>query len=148
MSNQWLISTVDFGIIPADTIVTLSRRLGTLTSPTKISNNLVFEEIGRWTFESGFPQFKSWWRNLNAKWGTVANWFTWRVTTAMSEGINNVIKALKRRAFGFRNGEYFRLKIHQVCGLLNADWMTESGEWAPKAKAGIAMYKPLGLPLF
>ena len=41
MSNQWLISTVHFGIIPADT-------------------------------------------NLNAVWGTVANWITWRVTTAMA----------------------------------------------------------------
>jgi hypothetical protein len=41
MSNRWLIATVDFGIIPADT-------------------------------------------NLNAAWGTVANWITWRVTTAMA----------------------------------------------------------------
>lgn len=30
------------------------------------------------------------------------------------------IKSLKRRAFGFRNMDYFRLKIMQVCGYLNS----------------------------
>ena len=73
MSNQWLISKVDFGIIPADT-------------------------------------------NLNAAWGTVANWFTWRVTTTMAP--------------------QFRLDDRV------------QREWTLKAKAGIAMFKPLELPLF
>jgi hypothetical protein len=34
--------------------------------------------------------------------------------------MNNVIKALKRRAYGYRNMEYFRLKILQQCGYLNS----------------------------
>ena len=42
------------------------------------------------------------------------------MTSALSEGHNNVIKMLKRRAFGYRNMEYFRLKIMQVCGYLNS----------------------------
>lgn len=53
-------------------------------------------------------------------WATVKNYFRFRVTSALSEGINNVIKMLKRRAFGYRNMEYFRLKILQVCGYLNS----------------------------
>ena len=42
---------------------------------------------------------------------------------ALSEGINSVIKMLKRRAFGYRNMEYFRLKIMQVCGYLNSRYV-------------------------
>lgn len=51
------------------------------------------------------------------------NYFTYRVTSALSEGINNVIKSLKRRSFGFRNMPYFKLKIMQVCGYLNSDYI-------------------------
>ncbi len=42
---------------------------------------------------------------------------------AVAEGINNVIKNLKRRSYGFRNMEYFRLKIMQVCGYLNSQFI-------------------------
>ncbi|MFH1777552.1 MAG: transposase, partial [Candidatus Omnitrophota bacterium] len=35
------------------------------------------------------------------------------------EGINNKIKRLKRMAYGYKDIDYFRLKIHQHCGLLN-----------------------------
>ena len=40
-----------------------------------------------------------------------------KITTGVSEGINNTIKALKRRAFGLKNMEYFTLEIMQVAGL-------------------------------
>ena len=50
----------------------------------------------------------------------VKNW-KYRVTSALSEGINNIIKSLKGRSFGFRNMNYFRLKVMQVCGYLNSD---------------------------
>lgn len=79
-----------------------------------------FEEIGQWIWEAGFPQLKSWWINLSKKWSTVANYFKFRVTSALAEGVNNVIKALKRRAYGFNNLEYFKLKILQICGFLNS----------------------------
>jgi transposase len=51
------------------------------------------------------------------------NYFEYRVTSALSEGVNNVIKSLKRRSFGFRNMSYFKLKIMQVCGYLNLDYI-------------------------
>ena len=38
----------------------------------------------------------------------------------LAEGVNNVIKSFKRRSFGFRNMDYFRLKIMQVCSYLNS----------------------------
>ena len=49
----------------------------------------------------------------------VLNYFLLKITTAISEGINNKIKRLKRMAYGYRDVKYFLLKIHQHCGLLN-----------------------------
>lgn len=49
----------------------------------------------------------------------IINWFRKRISSAISEGINNKIKRLKRMAYGYRDVEYFKLKIHQHCGLLN-----------------------------
>lgn len=49
----------------------------------------------------------------------IINWFKKRISSAISEGINNKIKRLKRMAYGYKDIEYFRLKIHQHCGLLN-----------------------------
>ena len=51
--------------------------------------------------------------------GSTANYFICKVTTAISEGINNKIKRLKRMAYGYKDVKYFLLKIHQHCGLLN-----------------------------
>lgn len=49
----------------------------------------------------------------------IVNWFKKKISSAISEGINNKIKRLKRMAYGYRDVEYFKLKIHQHCGLLN-----------------------------
>ena len=49
----------------------------------------------------------------------ILNWFKKRISSAISEGFNNKIKRLKRMAYGYRDIDYFRLKIHQHCGLLN-----------------------------
>ncbi len=49
----------------------------------------------------------------------ILNYFQQRITAAISEGINNKIKRLKRMAYGYKDVSYFLLKIHQHCGLLN-----------------------------
>ncbi|MFH1449433.1 MAG: transposase, partial [bacterium] len=49
----------------------------------------------------------------------IINWFKKKISSAISEGINNKIKRLKRMAYGYKDADYFRLKIHQHCGLLN-----------------------------
>ena len=49
----------------------------------------------------------------------VLNYFIGKITSAISEGINNKIKRLKRMAYGYRDVKYFLLKIHQHCGLLS-----------------------------
>lgn len=42
------------------------------------------------------------------------------LTTAMSEGINNKIKVLKRMGYGYTNQSAFQNKILQRCGFLNS----------------------------
>ena len=61
-----------------------------------------------------------WHDNLELGWETLKNYFKYRVTTALSEGMNNVIKTQKRSAYGYRNMDYFKLKVLQKCGYLNS----------------------------
>jgi len=42
----------------------------------------------------------------------IFNYFKHRITTGKVEGINNKIKVLKRQAYGFRDMEYFKLRIY------------------------------------
>jgi len=53
----------------------------------------------------------------------IAGYYGSPVTNALSEGVNNVIKTIKRRAYGYRNMDYFKLKIMQVCSLLNSNYL-------------------------
>ena len=68
---------------------------------------------------SGLAPFKELALKLFRKRHYVLNFFVQRITSAISEGINNKIKRLKRMAYGYRDVAYFLLKIHQHCGLLN-----------------------------
>ena len=44
----------------------------------------------------------------------ILNYFKHRITTGKVEGINNKIKVLKRKAYGFRDVEYFKLRIYNL----------------------------------
>jgi len=48
----------------------------------------------------------------------ILSFFTHRITNGISEGINNLIKVLKRRAYGFTDFPYFTLKILDATGTL------------------------------
>ncbi len=69
--------------------------------------------------ESGIDIIVSLAEKLLKKVHYILNWFKKRISSAISEGINSKIKRLKRMAYGYREIDYFRLKIHQHCGLLN-----------------------------
>ena len=88
--------------------------------PDEYHGRMAFHDVGAWILQGGFTELKKWYWNLDSQWSQLANYFKHRVTSALSEGINNVIKSLKRRAFGYRNMTYFKLKIMQVCGYLNS----------------------------
>ena len=55
-----------------------------------------------------FPEFR---KTLSSWLDKIANYFCQRTTSSMVEGINNKVKLIKRRAFGFRNFEHFRLRV-------------------------------------
>jgi len=44
----------------------------------------------------------------------IVNYFNHRITNAKVEGINNKIKTMKRQAYGFRDMEYFKLRIYFI----------------------------------
>jgi transposase len=69
--------------------------------------------------KSGIPAFVELGYKFFRKRHHVLNYFICKITAAVSEGINNKIKRLKRMAYGYRDVKYFLLKIHQHCGLLN-----------------------------
>lgn len=60
-----------------------------------------------------------------------------RLTTAVSEGLNNKIKVLKRMGYGYTNEKSFMNKILQRCGFLNSTHInTDSWFWGiPKELA-------------
>jgi len=68
---------------------------------------------------SGLEIFKAIAESFRDKMQFILNWFRKKISSAISEGFNNKIKRLKRMAYGYRDVEYFLLKIHQHCGLLN-----------------------------
>jgi len=41
----------------------------------------------------------------------ILNWYRYQISTGPLEGTNNKIKTLKRQAYGFRDPEYFKLKL-------------------------------------
>jgi transposase len=84
----------------------------------------VLIETKKWIKEGGFKYLENWVNNFVSGWDIVKNYFEMRVTSALSEGQNNVIKTLKRRCYGFSNMTYFKLKIMQVCGYLNSRYIS------------------------
>jgi transposase len=58
--------------------------------------------------ENLFPKFC---KTLSNWLDKIANYFNRRTTSGIVEGINNKIKLIKRRAFGFRNFQNFRLRV-------------------------------------
>jgi len=91
----------------------------------------IFDEVGSWIVSCGFKSLWAWHNEIEKNWVHIQNYFEFRVLTGLSEGINNVIKMIKRRAFGYRNMEYFRLKIMQVCGYLNSRFVLDPN-YTPK----------------
>jgi transposase len=57
-------------------------------------------------------------KRLNRWADGILSYFTHRITNGISEGINNLIKVIKRKAYGFGDFEYFRLKILDATGAL------------------------------
>ena len=73
--------------------------------------------------ESGLKPFRALSKLIRKYRPNIEAYILHRLTTAVSEGINNKIKTLKRVAYNYTNETSFRLKILQRCGYLNSSWI-------------------------
>lgn len=73
--------------------------------------------LGWWiidAFESGVEEFKKVGKTLLRYGQDLLNYFKHRITNGKTEGINNKIKTMKRQAYGFRDMEYFKLRLYSL----------------------------------
>lgn len=80
--------------------------------------------------ESGLKPFKKLASTIRKYRLNIESYIRSKLTTAVSEGLNNKIKVLKRMGYGYTNEESFQLKILQRCGYLNSNHInTNSWFW-------------------
>jgi len=60
---------------------------------------------------SQIPEMKAFAKTLRKHWQEIVNFYAAEITSGPLEGLNNKIKTLKRQSYGFRDKEYFKLKI-------------------------------------
>lgn len=64
---------------------------------------------------SAVPSLSKFVGTLRHWWEAILNYFPERLNSGFVEGLNNKLKLIKRRAFGFRNFEHFRLRVLSEC---------------------------------
>jgi transposase len=80
--------------------------------------------------ESGLKSFRKFAKTIRKYRLNIESYVRSKLTTAVSEGLNNKIKTLKRMAYGYTNTESFLNKILQRCGYLNSKYIdTTSWFW-------------------
>jgi len=73
--------------------------------------------LGWWiiqAIESGVDELARTGRTLIHHYMGLLSYFEHRIDNGKAEGINNKIKVLKRQAYGFRDQEYFKLKLYSL----------------------------------
>lgn len=64
--------------------------------------------------ESGIRELQKKGKTLLRRWQGLVNYFKHPITNGKTEGINNKIKTMKRQAYGFRDMEYFKLRLYSL----------------------------------
>lgn len=64
--------------------------------------------------ESGINELQKSGRTLLRHWEGLTNYFKHPISNGKTEGINNKIKTMKRQAYGFRDMEYFKLRLYNL----------------------------------
>jgi transposase len=86
------------------------RRFWQFTTRKKAKSYLMNWLYKAWI--SGIKPFAKFATTIASHHQDILNYFDHQITTGMVEGINNKIKVLKRQAYGFRDTEYFKLRIY------------------------------------
>jgi transposase len=97
-------------------------------APTMLDARIMLAEIYQWSMDIHARGVFKWIRNILAD-ERFWNYFENRFSSGVVEGTNRAIKGLKWQAYGYKNMEYFKLKIMQKVGYLNhrfaLKWMYE-----------------------
>ncbi|MCB1118929.1 MAG: transposase, partial [Chlamydiia bacterium] len=64
--------------------------------------------------ETGLPPLQRVARTFLKYFEKLLNYFTHHLSNARTEGINNKIKTMKRQAYGYRDEEYFTLRLYHL----------------------------------
>ncbi len=88
------------------------RRLWKL--PTRSQAERFFNDWIRKALSSGIIQLVRFARKMRRHIAGILNYFYFPISTAKVEGINNRIKVIKRMAYGYRDLDYFMLKIYNL----------------------------------
>lgn len=73
--------------------------------------------LGSWVakaFASGIRRLRKFANMLLAHRSGILAWYDYPISTGPLEGINNKIKTMKRQAYGFRDNEFFVLKLYSL----------------------------------
>jgi transposase len=65
-------------------------------------------------YDSGIKELQKAGRTILRHGIDILNYFKHRITNGKTEGINNKIKTMKRQAYGFRDMEYFKLRLYNL----------------------------------
>lgn len=65
-----------------------------------------------------YPSLMSFAKKVIKRIQKILNWFDDPISNGKAEGINNTIKTLLKRAYGYKDFDYFRMKVLQKCGYL------------------------------
>ena len=63
---------------------------------------------------SGVAMLRRFARTLRLHRRSLLNWYVYPISTGPLEGTNNKIQTMKRQAYGYRDAEFFRLKIYAL----------------------------------
>lgn len=64
--------------------------------------------------ETGLTKLREFSNTLKAHRSGILNWYNHQISTGPLEGFNNKIKVLKRKAYGYRDFKFFKLKIQAL----------------------------------
>lgn len=79
----------------------------------------MLNECYEWSVQGKARELSKYFWNLLGR-QELWNYFKHRITSGVSEGVNRSIKTLKWVAYGYKDMDYFALKIMQKCGYLNS----------------------------
>ena len=86
---------------------------------TREEAQIALKKLHNWLTHSRLEPMKDFAKLLKNHIEDILNYFDYKYTNVILEGMNSIIQNIKRRARGFKNDDYFSTMIYLVCGKLD-----------------------------